>query len=469
VKLREALCITVSLELTVIGCQTAPHDTSTIVSDPSPPYSRVFVPDAALFGTPGPAAPRGSGAPWTDRIALERVVDGLVGPTAMAVAADGTMVVLDQPGMAYRIESGSGIAFADLRDRVTPLKRGHDERGLLGLAFHPDFPSDRRVFVRYSALLQKDAPERFDHTNVLAAFEVAPDGTLDPNTENRLLAIDWPYSNHVGGALAFGPDRMLYVALGDGGNHADLGLGHPPRGNGQDRSTLMGSILRIDIDPDGGEPYGIPEDNPFVDDPKGAEVWAYGLRDVHGLAFDPRTGKLFAGDVGQDLMEEIDIIERGKNYGWNIKEGSLCFDKNNVMQPLTDCSDEGPEGEPLADPFVTYPQPETVVADRSKIHGIAVIGGRVYRGSAVPELRGAYVFGDWSRSLAAEGVLLVSRPDQTAGSVRVLEVQNAPQGHIGHYIRGFGQDNAGEVYVLTSDEVGPAGASGAVWRVTEGE
>ena len=398
-------------------------------------------------------------------VRLESIVDGLVAPTALTVAPDDTMVVLDQPGIAYRIEQGSLVQFADLRDRVIELDDSFDERGLLGMAFHPDYPQDPRVFVYYSAPLRPGAPEGFDHTNVLSEFMVGGEGRIDPDSERELLAVDWPFFNHNAGSVTFGPDGMLIFGMGDGGDANDTGLGHPPLGNGQDRTTLQGSILRID--PDGGDPYGIPADNPFVGVPNAAdEIWAYGLRNPYAFAFDPETDELFVGDAGQNLMEEVDLVQPGDNLGWNIREGTLCFDPDNADEPLDQCADVGPFGQPLVPPILTYTHAESVVSELSDIHGLVVVGGRVYRGTQLDDLVGGYVFGDWSRTFAApEGQLLLGRREGDNWTLESLRVQGAPEDHIGYFIRGFGQDLDGEVYVLTTEEAGPVGTTGAVWRL----
>ena len=193
----------------------------------------------------------------------------------------------------------------------------------------------------------------------------------DQSSELVLLEIDQPYANHNGGQIAFGPDGYLYIALGDGGSGGD------PQGNGQNRKTLLGSILRIDIDnPSDGKNYGIPDDNPFVGNTEGyrEEIFAYGLRNPWRFSFDPETGWLWAADVGQNRQEEIDIIEKGKNYGWNIMEGMLCY------QPSTNCDQAG-----LELPIWTY----------GRDQGISVTGGYVYRGQKNPELVGKYIYGDY--------------------------------------------------------------------------
>lgn len=443
------------------GCK---KDTSHRPDDrtaPSPPQSAA----RTAQEPPTESARTASIAPMPE-VALEPLVKGMAAPTDVVTAPDGSMYALDQPGTVYRIDRGKLETFADIQERVIDLDPSYDERGLLGMAFHPDWPEAPRLFLYYSTPLRSPAPSGYDHTNVLAAFEVDEEGEFLPQSEHIVLSLDWPAPNHDGGTLMFGPDRKLYVSLGDGGKAADQGLGHPPMGNGQDWTTLMGSILRID--PEAGDPYGIPADNPFVGDHPGAdEIWAYGLRNPYAYSFDPETGRLFAGDVGQDLVEELDLIEKGKNYGWSIKEGTLCFDPDDVHHPAKSCPDEGPHGEPLVPPLLQYAQPDTVLADEYDVHGISIIGGQVYRGSKIPELDGVYVFGDWSRSMdQAQGVLLAARPDEDGWRLERLSVADAPEQHIGRYIRGFGQDLEGEVYVATSDRRGTVGDTGAVWRLT---
>jgi glucose/arabinose dehydrogenase len=445
-----------------LACKNTQEDPESIAATNEP---------ARLPPSPTSGGDDDAGESSAPQVTLQAVVKGLVGPTDLITAPDGTMVVLDQPGVIYRIDSGTSSILADLRERVVELKPGYDERGLLGMAYHPDYPRARRAYVYYSAPLRKGADRRNDHTNVLSEFQVTSDGRLDTGSERKLIELDWPAPNHDGGTVAFGPDRMLYFSMGDGGRAADIGFGHPPLGNGQDWTTLMGSILRIDPDKrDDGKPYGIPEDNPFAGDHEGAdEIWAYGLRNGYAFSFDKKTGELFVGDVGQELVEEVNIIERGKNYGWSVKEGNLCFDPDRPDRPGEKCPDQGEHGEPLVDPIVTYAQPNVVVSDSSEVHGISVIGGDVYRGSAIPQLDGAYVFGDWSRKQdTPEGMLLVARRGDDGWSLERLPVRGIESEHIGRYIRGFGQDQQGEVYVVTSDREGPTGATGVVWRIGPG-
>lgn len=334
-------------------------------------------------------------------------------PVGIYHAGDGTnrLFVVAQQGEIYVFENSEDVltasVFLDIRDRV--LYGG--EQGLLGLAFHPNFASNGFFYVDYTA----ENPRR----TVIARYSVAqsnPDQG-DKNSEEVLLEVLQPYSNHNGGQITFGPDDYLYVALGDGGSGGD------PSGNGQNRATLLGSILRIDVDsPSEGRNYGIPADNPFVGNTQGyrEEIYAYGLRNPWRFSFDPVTAWLWTGDVGQDRIEEIDIIEKGKNYGWNIMEGSLCY------SPSEGCNRTG-----LELPLWEY----------GHDLGISVTGGFVYRGSKLPALIGAYIYGDYG-----------------SGRIWALEYNgvgdpvNTELFDTNLNIASFGVDEENEIYICAFDD-----------------
>ena len=323
--------------------------------------------------------------------------------------ASGRLFVVEREG-TIRVLAGDGVKeaplFLDLRDRV---EHGGGEEGLLGLAFHPDYASNGRLFVYYT---------RYDpRRSVVARFEADSNdpNRADPASEVIILEIEQPYSNHNGGQLRFGPDGYLYIALGDGGSAGD------PDENGQDKSTLLGSLLRIDVDQrEGGRNYAIPPDNPLVGaqcGPQGCreEIYAYGLRNPWRFSFDRATGALWAADVGQNRYEEVDLIEAGGNYGWDEREGLHCF------EPATGCRSDG-----LVPPVWEY--------DHSQ--GRSVTGGFVYRGTGIPVLTGRYVYGDF-----------------ISGRIWALEVQggvaveNAELFDTNLNITTFGEDEAGELYV----------------------
>ena len=421
------------------------------------------------------------GDPFT--IGIEQVAEDLTSPVVLVEVPDGTgrLFIADQVGL-IRIVTPDGQLlaepFLDLRDRLVNLNPGFDERGLLGLAFHPEYADNGRFFVYYSAPLREEAPDNFNHTSHISEFQVSADNPdqADPGSERILLQVDEPQFNHNAGALAFGPDDgFLYIALGDGGGANDVGLGHVEDwyeanagGNGQDvEQNLLGNILRIDVD--SGDPYGIPGDNPFVGRDGLDEIYAYGLRNPYRMSFDMGgSHDLLASDAGQGLWEEVSLIEKGGNYGWNVKEGTSCFNAANNTEPFAECPDtvgEGhpDEGAPLIDPVIEYAnanQPDGGL-------GLVVVGGHVYRGDTLRQFSGRYIFGDWSTSFGQpDGTMFVAKSrKQGQWQIQELQVQGRPDGRLGHFVLAFGQDASGEVYVLTTDNTGPTGDTGKVYRL----
>ncbi|PSP80224.1 sugar dehydrogenase [Halobacteriales archaeon QS_1_68_20] len=423
--------------------------------------------------TPGANSPESSpdatptDEPVPDEVALETVIDGLDTPLAMADVPDRDLrYVATRPGRIV-VHGPDGLRDEPLLDLQESVLTG-GERGLLGIALHPEFAETRRLFVRYSSPPPPGTSDSYSHTFVLAEFAVNEDGTsAGPDSERTVLEIPEPQGNHNAGDLAFGPDGYLYVPTGDGGGAGDVGFGHVDDwydrnagGNGQDTTeNLLGGLLRIDVDGRGdrayGE-YGIPADNTLTDrDGHLGEYYAWGLRNPWRVSFDGEN--CFVGDVGQDGWEEVDLVEKGGNYGWNVREGRHCFDPENVTDPPEECPTETPQdvrgGEPLIDPIVEYPT-DRPAPDR--MVGTAVVGGEVYRGSAVPGLVGRYVFGD----LVPEGRLFVATPpeDGDEWSTAMVELAGGPD-RIGRLLA-FGRDEDGEVYVIGDDSVSriaPAG------------
>lgn len=311
-----------------------------------------------------------------------------------------------QPGRIMVFDNvadpSSPQTFLDIRGRVSD--RGNEE-GLLGLAFDPDYKDNGHFYVYHSAA----SPRR----SVIARYQASPDAeSADPNSEKIIMEIGQPFSNHNGGHIAFGPEGYLYVGVGDGGSGGD------PRGHGQDLSTLLGTVLRIDVNTlDETGSYAVPRDNPFVG-VEGArpEIWAYGLRNPWRFSFDRETGDLWAGDVGQNKLEEIDIIKPGANYGWNIMEGTSCF------------RDAGCDREGLEPP----------VAEYGRDGGCSVTGGYVYRGSRIPSLVGAYVYGDF-----CTGNIWALRYDGSRAT------QQARIAGTDLQIASFAEGPEGEIYVLS--------------------
>ena len=428
-------------------------------------------------GSGGMAGSGGQGG-GAVRVSLELVAEGLVSPVELQAPDDtGRLFIADRVGTIRVVDAAGQLVaapFLDIQDRVIPLTADYDERGLLGLALHPQFAENGRFFVHYSAPLRAEAPAGFDHTTRISEFRVSEaDPTVgDPSSERIVMQVDQPQFNHNGGQIAFGPDGFLYIPLGDGGNADDVGAGHVEDwyeinmgGNGQDiEQNLLGSILRIDVDQ--GEPYAVPPDNPFAGSPM-PEVWAYGFRNPYRMSFD-RGGEqqLFVGDVGQNMWEEVSIVTAGGNYGWNVKEGTHCFSTANPNQSLASCPSMGALGEPLIDPILEYAHP----AAGAELGGLSVIAGHVYRGGALPALSGHYVFGDWSVSFdTPDGHLFVATPGSDGSwAISPLTVTNradADPGNIGEFVLSLGQDAAGELYVLTTTEPGPSGAAGKVYRL----
>jgi glucose/arabinose dehydrogenase len=383
--------------------------------------------------------------------------------------ASGRLFIVDQVGQIRILDENGDLipeSFLDLSDRIVELAPGFDERGLLGLALHPNFAANGRFFVFYTAPKDADDPEDFNAENLVSEFRVSADDPdrADAASERVLLTIDKPQFNHNGGQLAFGPDGYLYIAVGDGGGANDAGIGHTPElGNGQDKSTPLGKILRIDVD--NGDPYAVPPDNLFVDEPDAIpEIWALGLRNPWRFSFDlGGQRRLFVGDAGQNLFEEVDIIERGGNYGWNVREGSHCFDTDNPGAPPATCPSVDAAGNPLVDPIIEYSHVDAA----GNLFGTAVIGGYVYRGSALSELQGQYIFGDYSSGFTEPDGRLLAAVEAADGSwtMRELSVAGTANGRAGRFILGFGQDDEGEVYVLTTQVLGPTGTTGRVFKL----
>jgi glucose/arabinose dehydrogenase len=364
------------------------------------------------------------GLPEEPRVGLQLVADGLTAPLDFAAPDDGSgrLFVVEQIGVIRVLLPGAGEPqeppFLDLRDRIVPPdpQFRFDERGTLGIALHPDFATNRRLFVYYSAPLREGAPPDWDHTSHLSEFTVFPDdeNRADPESERIIMQIDQPGISHNAGHIRFGPDGYLYVPLGDGAATGGVGEGHTPViGNAQDRTNLLGSILRIDVDQagDADRPYGIPPDNPFVD-VAGArpEIWAYGLRNPFDISFDPAgEHALLIASAGEFRFEWVDLARGGENFGWSIREGSHCFNPGAPHEPIrTDCPDRGPWGEPLVAPVVEYAREE---------FGTVIVGVQLYRGQAHPDLWGRMVIADWSYnwSLGAQGALFVAGSSGDAG------------------------------------------------------
>ena len=345
-------------------------------------------------------------------VGLQPVVrEGLERPVYVTHAGDGSgrLFVVEQPGRIRIVRGGTLLErpFLDIVGQV----RSTGEQGLLGLAFHPAYAQNGRYFVNYVRASNGDT--------VIAEFRVSEDPDRSQPAEKILLSVSQPYPNHKGGMVEFGPDGFLYVALGDGGAGGD------PGNRAQNRGMLLGKILRIDVD--GGDPYAIPPNNPFAKGGGRPEIFAYGLRNPWRFSFDRQTGLLWAADVGQDTWEEIDLVRLGGNYGWRIMEGAHCF------HPRFLCMQEA-----LTSPVSEY---------RHKGDRCSITGGYMYRGTTVSSLRGAYIYGDY-----CSGEIFVLRPEQAGPSGEPIVLLTTEL-----RIASFGQDEAGELYVV--------GHSGSLQRI----
>lgn len=331
-------------------------------------------------------------------------------PVELVNAADGSnrLFVVEQAGTIRTfdatIEAKSATQFLDIKGKV----KSGGEMGLLGLAFHPDFKNNGFIFVNYT----RDNPRQ----SVIARYKVndPANGPADPQSEQILLTYDQPYANHNGGTIHFGPDGYLYIGTGDGGSGGD------PKNNAQDKTSLLGKILRIDVNSSvNGKNYGIPATNPFVNDADEVrdEIYAYGMRNPWRMSFDPVTKKLWTGDVGQNAIEEIDVIVSGGNYGWRLKEANECYNpKNNCQAP------------DLIDPVWQYPHTE---------NNISVTGGYVYRGKNLPGLVGKYIYGDY----VSGRVWALDKPDNSPAKNTLLVER------VGS-ISTFGVDEQNELYIV---------------------
>ncbi|MBC9932470.1 PQQ-dependent sugar dehydrogenase [Chitinophaga qingshengii] len=378
-------------------------------------------------------------APPARKARLQLVTDKFISPVNMAVPHDGTgrLFFCQKEGKVWIVDKkGNQLSqpFLDVSADMVKVNPAYDERGLLGMAFHPDFKKNRKFYVYYSSPVPNPVKRVLDHKSRLVEFTASATdpNVADPASKRILMEIDQPESNHNGGQLVFGRDGYLYVGLGDGGGGGDK---HGTIGNAQDLGTVLGKILRIDVN---GTPYKVPADNPFVKT-AGAkpEIWAYGLRNPWRFSFDKATGKLFAGDVGQAKYEEVDIITRGGNYGWRIMEGYHEF---NVPA--------GADRNKLTPPIHEY--------DHDL--GISITGGYVYRGSAIPSLKGAYVFGDYN------GKAFVLIPNGSKWERADLELSNRPADN--PFILSWGEDEQGEIYMLTSMST-KDGFKGAVYKLVK--
>ena len=384
----------------------------------------LFVPLCSAADLPPRRATPPSDLP---RIRLEPFGPKLDKPVQVVTDTGGRLFIIEQVGRALLYKDGQPVSppFLDLTKKV----HVEFECGLLGVAFHPKFAENGYFYVNYTAKVPVAGPKDPQLKTFISEFRADPRAPqADPKSERVVLTIDQPFSNHNGGHLEFGPDGMLYIGMGDGGS------AHDPHNNGQKPGTLHGKMLRIDVTPREG--YAVPKDNPFVGKEGWAPaIWAYGLRNVWRFSFDRETGLLYAGDVGQDLWEEIDIIVKGGNYGWRIREG--MHDLHPVKDPPKD----------MIDPIYVYHHNNVRLLPEPGVRGAAsVTGGCVYRGKKHPALRGWYFFGDYSHGtvyglryengkVTASGIMIDPKDPAKSGGQRPTQPS------------AFGEDAEGNLYM----------------------
>jgi glucose/arabinose dehydrogenase len=409
--------------------------------------------------------------PDSAKVDMQLVADGFVSPIGVVASPDNTgrLFVIDQVGKIWIIDqTGNKLStpFMDVSSTMVPLTTNYDERGLLGLAFHPQFATNHKFYIYYQL------PPRTANSNNLSRiseFQTSDANLADMGSEKIILELDDPQNNHNGGTLAFGPDGFLYISIGDGGSGNDVADGHVDDwyaansgGNGQDiEANLFGNILRIDVN--NGSPYGIPADNPFVNKDGLDEIYAYGFRNPFRMSFDMGGNHdLIAGDAGQGLFEEIDLVTEGGNYGWNVKEGRACFNAAANTTTLPSCPAMDNFNNPLIDPVVVVNNAGNPQGGRAT----TIIGGNVYRGTAIPGYQGKYIFGSFGQGgTPANAELFISTPaGQTDWGFEEINLASHPD-DIGYFLKGFGQDNNGEIYLTVSSNLGPSGTTGKVFRL----
>jgi glucose/arabinose dehydrogenase len=459
------------------------------------------------------------------RIRLEIAASGLTAPLKGTVAPGlpNHLFVVDQPGILWAVNLTSGTKTPFLNVGPTGLNRlvtlgvlgpnTFDERGLLGLAFHPNYQQNGLLYT-YTSEPTAGAPtfpttipmgSTPDHQNVVAQWQAVnpanPGLGVNPMSRKELMRVDWPQFNHDGGDLAFGPDGFLYISMGDGGGADDTDgqefivadgalpantapiVGHQGDGNAQKLNTPLGKILRIDVNGNNSAngQYGIPSDNPFVGAAGLDEIFAFGFRNPFRFSFDTATGNLYVGDVGQNDIEEVDLVVKGGNYGWNPKEGTLFFHVNGNDEGFASENDNGRTSADMIDPIAQYD---------THGEGHSVIGGFVYHGDRIPQLKGRYVFGEFSRVFNfpsgphnygrllylaqkhtdKEKLLNINEFNGFSDAIAAIGLSVPPTACDGEVpptlaVLGMGQDTQGEIYTMGNISGVPFGTGGVVLRL----
>lgn len=381
-------------------------------------------------------------APATIILSAIKVTDGIKAPTALAFPAPNKAWVTEQTGAIRLIKSGklTNVVVLDVKEKMIKVNTGYEERGLLNVTLHPKFAVNGKFYIFYSRPYKNEPGKpHFNHTDVVAEYKMLPNSDqADPNSERIILTQDKPDGNHNGSGIVFGDDGYLYVTFGDGGGQHDQ---HGAIGNGQNLNTWLGKVLRINIDVD--STYSVPKDNPFVGkaDVK-PEIWAYGFRNPYRITVDRASKQLFIGEVGQDKWEEVDILQKGVNYGWRVVEGNHCHN------PENGCDFTG-----FTPPITEYAHSE----------GVSVIGGYVYNGKQIPSIKGKYIFGDWTGPV---WYLQKAGDKWLRGNITIKNYPATAK------ITGWGEDQSGELYYLTNTETGPGGpgvTTGSVYKIVKNQ
>lgn len=365
---------------------------------------------------------------------VQKITNSLGPLTDLVSLGNGELWVTEQGGKIWIIKNDNltNKLVMDLGSKMVKLNNGYEERGLLGITLHPDFKINRKFYVFYSRPITS---KFFNHTGVVAEYKLPANGQVDPNSGRIILTVDEPDGNHNGGCLKFGPDGYLYISFGDGGGQHDL---HGSIGNGQNLNTLLGKILRVNVDK--GSPYSVPADNPFVGKPNvKPEIWAYGFRNPYRFSFDKVSHQLFTGEVGQDLWEEIDIVKKGGNYGWRIVEGTHCHNAENT--PDTTCDKTG-----IIMPIDEY----------SHSVGVSVMGGHVYNGKKLNQLKSKYIYADWTGP-----VFYLKKIDEKWQRGKII-LANMPENL---KITGVNEGEDSDIYLLTNPDTGPGNSKCGIYKI----
>ncbi len=410
------------------------------------------------------------------------VVEKLVAPIDIATLPDNTgrRLILDQSGVVHLLNPDNTLTeqpFLDLTDRLLPLREDFEERGLLGMAIHPDFKINGRFFVTYTAPLSADAPANWSHSRIVSEFTIDSDNPdrLDHHSERVLINLDWPSRKHNGGALAFGPDGYLYIGFGDGGGIHGVG---PETLNdaysvpedrlwwdttAQDLQSLFGKILRIDVNR-GYPGYAIPSDNPLVETLGRNEIYAWGFRNPYRLSFDSDgSNRFYITAVAETLWEAIYRVDQAGNYGWPLKEGTHCFDRTRPLDPPESCESvvDSISGKPVVDPVVQYAN-MSVHREGSKIKnagvGTAVVGAVMLRDPAYSEYSDHLLIADWSIDFRQPSGQLFVAKEEAGNDWQMTKLMQ-----LDSRIIALVHDSDDQVYVMTNDNFGPYGDTGKIY------